>query len=645
MANISSTTKAILMLVAPLSAGGKTESDLLLTPTEYRHLALTLQRLDCRPDDLLGAEASNLLNRLEGEFDRTRLQRLLGRGMQLGMALEHWQRCSIQVISRADADYPRRLKKSLGQRSPPLLYFCGNADLLQSGGLAVVGSRRVDEGLLTYTHNVGALAAAAGCTIVSGGAKGVDQASMQGAASAGGRVVGVLANNLERAVLQRDNRNALIRQELLLCSPFDPAATFKAWRAMDRNKLIYAMSDAALVVQADIGKGGTWSGAKEQIQKFHCVPVYTRTSGPRSRGLEALRDLGAYSWPEPDDVDGFRSVMESIPETASQNGSSVGLSVLPVESGQQREDSPLSDPAGEAWADELWEKVSELILCLLEHESLSAEVVAKKLKVAPGQVRSWLTQLVEADKLVRTSRPVRYQRIPDVPAIEADQFPLDLVQDNSASTPGEAGVGSAQTEPESDIRTVTGNERSAWATELNDQVEKSLLRLLIHKPMSSRDVAICLELRLGQTRSWLKQMVEAGKLTKTSKPTKYQVTATAPESGDYPTTPINENADTRVITQGQMQPDAHRLSVATHTPQEPNTAVWADELRKKVEDLLLRLLAQEALSVESIAQTLMVNLSQATDWLDPLVDTGKLTKTSQPIRYQRNTPEQQTSML
>ena len=173
-----------------------------------------------------------------------------------------------------------------------------------------MGSRNASADLLAYSRNVGELAAAAKFTIVSGGARGVDQASMQGAALSGGRVIGVLANDLEKAVTHRDYRNALMDQELLLCSPYDPASRFQAWRAMDRNKLIYALSDAALVVQSEKGKGGTWNGAKDQIQKLQYVPLYVRSKGPNSIGLDALRDLGAFNWPEPYDADAFRSLWQ-----------------------------------------------------------------------------------------------------------------------------------------------------------------------------------------------------------------------------------------------------------------------------------------------------------------------------------------------
>ena len=135
------------------------------------------------------------------ELDSERLERLLGRGFLLAQAVERWRTRAIWVLSRADADYPRRLKQRLGGDAPPILYGCGEAAILGTGGLAVVGSRNVHEALIEYTENVGRLAASAGRGLVSGGARGVDRAAMRGALDAGGRVAGVLADGLEKAAI------------------------------------------------------------------------------------------------------------------------------------------------------------------------------------------------------------------------------------------------------------------------------------------------------------------------------------------------------------------------------------------------------------------------------------------------------------
>lgn len=309
---LSPNTQAILLVTAPLIAGRAGSSTDLLSPGEYKHLARRLREIQRQPADLLSPNAADLIQDCRPIVDETRLQRLLGRGFLLSQVIERWQSRAIWVVSRADADYPRRLKARLREDAPAVLYGCGDTSLLESGGLAVVGSRDVSDMLITYTKNVGRLAANAGKNIVSGGARGIDQAAMFGALEQGGKAIGVLADSLEKGAMSRENRNMLINGQLVLISSYDPSAGFNVGNAMRRNRLIYALADASLVVNADFNKGGTWAGATEQLDKLRMVPVYVRSTGETSAGIEALRKKGAIPWPNPQDVDAFKEVFDAV---------------------------------------------------------------------------------------------------------------------------------------------------------------------------------------------------------------------------------------------------------------------------------------------------------------------------------------------
>ena len=145
-----------------------------------------------------------------------RLRRLLGRGFLLSQAIERWQTRAIWVLSRADPAYPHRLKVRLRDEAPAVLYGCGDIGLLESGGLVVVGSRHVDDTLIDYAMAVGRLAAQAGRTLVSGGAKGIDQAAMRGALESGGKACGILPDRLEKTAINRENRNFILDQPAIL---------------------------------------------------------------------------------------------------------------------------------------------------------------------------------------------------------------------------------------------------------------------------------------------------------------------------------------------------------------------------------------------------------------------------------------------
>ena len=135
---------------------------------------------------------------------------------------------------------------------------------------------------------------------------------MRGALDAGGNAIGVLADSLEKTALRREHRNSLMEAQLVLISPYDPSAGFNVGHAMQRNKVIYALADVSLVMSSDFNRGGTWAGATEQLEHFRLVPVYVRSTGEASEGLEALRRKGAISWPNPETTEEFKSVFETV---------------------------------------------------------------------------------------------------------------------------------------------------------------------------------------------------------------------------------------------------------------------------------------------------------------------------------------------
>ena len=228
------------------------------------------------------------------------MRALLDRGLLLSQALERWRARGTWVVSRADAAYPPLLRKHLRNDAPVVLYGCGSQQIIRSRTFAIVGSRDVAEPLIEYTRSTASLVVRAGLTVVSGGARGVDRAAMNGALEAGGRAVGVLPGDLEKAAMRREYRDWRLDERLVLVSPFDPSLRFTAAQAMQRNRVIYALAEAALVVNADVNRGGTWAGAVEQLKKYH-VPVFVRSVGDPSAGLAALQQRGAQPWPEPED--------------------------------------------------------------------------------------------------------------------------------------------------------------------------------------------------------------------------------------------------------------------------------------------------------------------------------------------------------
>ena len=310
---VSPNTSATLLLTAPLLVGRRSPAAPTLKPAEYRGLAIRLRGIGARPADLIGAGSVALLLELAALVEPDRMEALLARGFQLAQALEAWETRGIWVLGRGDAGYPKLLKARLRDDAPPVLYGAGSLSLLEPPALAVVGSRNLDEAGLRFAYDAGALAVAAGAVVVSGGARGADAAAMTGAMESGGGAVGLLADSLARAVLEPVLRDGLAASRALLLSPYDPGAGFLVGHAMARNKLIYGLAQAGLVVSTDFEKGGTWSGAVEQLDRYRFVPLYVRRDG-RSRGAEALLARGAKVWPEGQSADELGALLRRTEE-------------------------------------------------------------------------------------------------------------------------------------------------------------------------------------------------------------------------------------------------------------------------------------------------------------------------------------------
>ena len=171
---------------------------------------------------------------------------------------------------------PSRLNR-LGKHKPKKLRIRGDASILNESGLAVVGSRRAPN--VGDANFIGNKAAKEGVVLISGDAWGTDRAAMLGALHAGGKVVAILPYGMN-SFGNRMPKNIVNLYEILinkgnlvLVSPFEDDMHFTGWRAMYRNKIIYALSDGAIVVHSVKGQGGSWQGAVDSLKNID-VPLW-----------------------------------------------------------------------------------------------------------------------------------------------------------------------------------------------------------------------------------------------------------------------------------------------------------------------------------------------------------------------------------
>ena len=184
-------------------------------------------------------------------------------------------------ITRVSDHYPPILRQRLGLDSPGCLWARGDVEILNTPAISLVGCRELSAPNREFAEAVGYQAAEQGLTLVSGNARGADRAAQEACLKAGGRVVSVVADGLNRIPA----RNMLYLSE----DGFDEE--FSAQRALSRNRCIHALGRMVFVAQSDLQKGGTWSGTVKNL-RFGWSPVACFRDG--SEAAAQLEQMGAY---------------------------------------------------------------------------------------------------------------------------------------------------------------------------------------------------------------------------------------------------------------------------------------------------------------------------------------------------------------
>jgi len=406
---LSADTQAVLLLCSRL--GQKDENGAKpLTPRQYGALTRWLRERSMRPADLLDNGGRARLAELQSpDLIAETLEKLLDRGAALGIMAERWTSRGLWVLSRSDDAYPGRLKSYLGQAAPPLLFGAGEPRLLQAGGLAMVGSRDASDEDIEFARSVAAACASQDVPVISGGARGVDLEAMAAGFEAGGKAIGVLPDSLARNAVSARYREGLLSGRLVLASPYDPDARWFAFTAMDRNKVIYALSDAALVVSSAAENGGTWAGAVEALDAAR-VALYVKANGSVNEGNRKLLARGGRPFPEGPWTN-LRSLFAPVtpeptlftPSPAPEPASAPTASEEPPAA--QKAEPVATAPALQP-RDAFDVVLPDLLLALVEPGT--EKDLERALGVVPAQAKAWLKRACDEGHVRKLSRPVRY---------------------------------------------------------------------------------------------------------------------------------------------------------------------------------------------------------------------------------------------
>src|SRR5688572_14151935 len=280
----------------------------------------------------------------------------------------------IDVLTEADADYPRPLKQI---HDPPGVLFRRGKSLPQDElAVAIVGTRHATRYGLAQAERLAGSLARTGFTVVSGLARGIDAAAHRGALAAGGRTIAVLASGLLEIYPPEHEKLAdEVAQSGYLVSEAPPRMVPISGAFPQRNRVISGLSVGTIVVEVPERSGAliTARHAYEQGREVFAVP------GPvdsrMSRGCHALIKDGA-------------KLVESIDDVLAELG--------PLAENIEREDgTTLQQPA-----ELLLNAVEQQVLAAIDGQPTSIDAAAAACGLPIPRVLSTISVL-EMRRLVR----------------------------------------------------------------------------------------------------------------------------------------------------------------------------------------------------------------------------------------------------
>lgn len=178
----------------------------------------------------------------------------------------------------------------LGDSAPALLWVLGQVNTLQNPKtLSIVGSRIASSYGLEVTKDLVKTAVARDFVIVSGGALGIDASAHKNALSLGGKTIAIMAGGLDRLYPAKNlDLFQEIQQSGAVISEMPPGTAPARWRFLQRNRLIAAIGQATVVVEAGFRSGSlnTAGHANELDKPVGAIPG--RINSTRSAGCHRL---------------------------------------------------------------------------------------------------------------------------------------------------------------------------------------------------------------------------------------------------------------------------------------------------------------------------------------------------------------------
>jgi DNA processing protein len=199
----------------------------------------------------------------------------------------------VRFLAYSDVSYPEKLKQK-EVLPPPGLFYKGDVSLLNTTSVAVVGTRKCSSYGEETASKFGGELCDYNITVVSGLADGIDAYAHKAALAAGGKTIGVLGTGHNRFYPRiNDGLYRQICKTGLVVSEYPPDSDGAKYTFPERNRIISALSDAVIIIEASENSGAliTSDRALEQGKEIFAVPG--NITSPKSQGTNTLIKNGA----------------------------------------------------------------------------------------------------------------------------------------------------------------------------------------------------------------------------------------------------------------------------------------------------------------------------------------------------------------
>ena len=208
--------------------------------------------------------------------------------------IAHWcHRNGVSILTPDAPTYPSRLREI--DEPPAVLYCRGTLPALESRpAIGVVGTRSADAYGEHVTYKLSFELAAAGVVIVSGMAAGLDAIAAAAALNAGGETVAVLGCGIDLVYPKHHGKLAAeIAEHGAILTEYAPGTRPNGWNFPMRNRIISALSNGVLVVEAGENSGALITARYALVQGKALFAVPGDITSPRSVGTNRLLAEGA----------------------------------------------------------------------------------------------------------------------------------------------------------------------------------------------------------------------------------------------------------------------------------------------------------------------------------------------------------------